>query len=61
MRCSRCGRTAEATDKFCAECGMFLRDAFIDHRLLQALVYEREDFYTKTFNPPLGGEALGAG
>ncbi len=24
-------------------------------------VYERDDFYTKTFNPPLGGEALGTG
>ena len=40
MRCSRCGHEAAETDKFCAECGMFLRDAFIDQRLLQALVPE---------------------
>ncbi|MEX0892624.1 MAG: tetratricopeptide repeat protein, partial [Gemmatimonadota bacterium] len=37
MRCPRCGHDAAATDKFCAECGMFLRDAFIDHRILHAL------------------------
>ncbi|MEJ2482815.1 MAG: tetratricopeptide repeat protein [Gemmatimonadota bacterium] len=42
MRCSRCGHEAAETDKFCAECGMFLRDAFIDHRLLHALVPEME-------------------
>lgn len=42
MRCTRCGRKAAETDKFCAECGMFLRDAYIDHRLLHALWYERE-------------------
>ena len=42
MRCLRCGREAADTDKFCAECGMFLRDAYIDHRLLHALWYERE-------------------
>ena len=40
MRCSRCGHEAAETDKFCAECGMFLRDAFIDQRLLHALVPE---------------------
>ena len=42
VRCSRCGRPANDQDKFCAECGMFLRDAFTDQRLLLALVYERE-------------------
>jgi tetratricopeptide (TPR) repeat protein len=42
MRCSRCGHEAADTDKFCAECGLFLRDAFIDHRLLHALVPESE-------------------
>ncbi len=36
-RCSRCGRIVEERDKFCAECGMFLRDAAIDQRLLLAL------------------------
>ena len=30
MRCTRCGREAADTDKFCAECGMFLRDAWMD-------------------------------
>lgn len=38
MRCTRCGHQAADTDKFCAECGLFLRDAFIDHRVLHALV-----------------------
>src|SRR3974377_1258646 len=42
VRCSRCGRPANDQDKFCAECGMFLRDAFTDQRLLLALVHERE-------------------
>ena len=42
MRCNRCGRTAAETDKFCAECGMFLRDAWVDSRLLLAMVHERE-------------------
>ena len=42
LRCTRCGREAEMEDKFCAECGMFLRDAWLDHRLLLALSYERE-------------------
>ena len=42
MRCSRCGHEAADTDKFCAECGLFLRDAFVDQRLLHALVPERE-------------------
>ncbi len=42
MRCTRCGRKAVDTDKFCAECGMFLRDAYIDHRLLHALWYDQE-------------------
>jgi tetratricopeptide (TPR) repeat protein len=41
-RCTRCGRVASETDKFCAECGLFLRDAHIDQRLLLALVHERE-------------------
>ena len=42
MRCPRCGRTAADTDKYCAECGMFLRDAFVDHRLLHALWHQQE-------------------
>lgn len=42
LRCTRCGREAGAQDKFCAECGMFLRDAFVDERLLLALHYEKE-------------------
>ena len=42
IRCSRCGRLADEQDKFCAECGMFLRDAFVDQRLLLALVHERD-------------------
>ena len=42
LRCSRCGRVAAAQDKFCAECGMFLRDAFVDDRLLLALEHEKE-------------------
>ena len=42
MRCSRCGHEAADTDKFCAECGLFLRDAFVDQRLLHALVPESE-------------------
>ena len=41
LRCSRCGRLAAEDDKFCAECGMFLRDAFVDQRLLLALDLER--------------------
>ena len=36
-RCGRCGRVVEARDKFCAECGLFLRDKDIDQRLLLAL------------------------
>ena len=42
LRCSRCGREAAAEDKFCAECGNFLRDAFVDERLLLAMVHEKE-------------------
>jgi tetratricopeptide (TPR) repeat protein len=42
VRCSRCGRKAAAQDKFCAECGLFLRDAFLDHRILHALVEEKD-------------------
>jgi Tfp pilus assembly protein PilF len=42
QRCTRCGRVAAETDKFCAECGFFVRDAHIDQRLLLALVRERE-------------------
>ena len=42
MRCSRCGREAGDHDKFCAECGMFLRDAFVDQRLLAPLLLETE-------------------
>ena len=41
-RCNRCGRVAAETDKFCAECGLFLRDAYVDLRLLLALVHERD-------------------
>jgi len=42
QRCVRCGRVAAETDKFCAECGFFLRDAHIDQRLLLALEQERQ-------------------
>ena len=42
MRCKRCGHMAKDTDKFCAECGAFLRDAHIDQRMLLALVHERD-------------------
>ncbi len=42
VRCPRCGRLSVEADKFCAECGRFLRDASIDQRLLLALVHERE-------------------
>src|SRR5271157_2557785 len=42
IRCPRCGRLSSAADKFCAECGRFLRDASIDQRLLLALVHERD-------------------
>ncbi len=41
MRCTRCGREAAETDKFCAECGMFLRDAWVDQRLLLAAARSR--------------------
>lgn len=39
-RCQRCGKVPQPSDKFCAECGAFLRDAWVDHRLLLALVHE---------------------
>jgi tetratricopeptide (TPR) repeat protein len=42
MRCARCGREAAETDKFCAECGMFLRDAWVDRRLVSPLALESE-------------------
>ena len=42
MRCTRCGHEAADTDKFCAECGFFLRDAWVDHRLLHTMVLEIE-------------------
>ena len=42
MRCTRCGREAAESDKYCAECGMFLRDAFVDRRLLAPLVLQTE-------------------
>ena len=42
LRCARCGRLAAEQDKFCAECGLFLRDAAVDQRLLLAMVHERE-------------------
>ena len=42
MRCTRCGHDAGDQDKFCAECGVFLRDAHIDSRLLLALATEGE-------------------
>jgi len=42
MRCTRCGREAADQDKFCAECGMFLRDAFPDQRFQLALTLETE-------------------
>src|ERR1035438_4392478 len=42
VRCPRCGKLSATADKFCAECGRFLRDASIDQRLLLAAVHERE-------------------
>lgn len=42
IRCRRCGRQASPEHKFCAECGLFLRDAFVSHRLLLALAHELE-------------------
>lgn len=39
-RCDRCGRVPQESDKFCAECGFFLRDAWIDQRLLLAMSLE---------------------
>ena len=36
VRCPRCGKLSATADKFCAECGRFLRDASIDQRLLLA-------------------------
>jgi len=47
LRCPRCGRPAGERDKFCAECGLFLRDAYVDHRLLLALVEEKDDHSQK--------------
>jgi tetratricopeptide (TPR) repeat protein len=41
-RCTRCGKVPLQQDKFCSECGGFLRDAWTDHRLLLALVHERQ-------------------
>ena len=41
MRCRRCGKEAGDTDKFCAECGLFLRDAHVDERLMLAMVHEK--------------------
>lgn len=40
--CRRCGHSPAPTDKFCAECGLFLREAYVDQRLLLALVHEKE-------------------
>jgi tetratricopeptide (TPR) repeat protein len=42
MRCTRCGREAAEADKYCAECGMFLRDAWVDQRLLSPMLLESE-------------------
>ena len=41
-RCPRCGAGCAPNHKFCAECGMFLRDPFLDQRLLLAMTYEGE-------------------
>ena len=41
QRCQRCGRLAGEADKFCAECGNFLRDAWTDRRLLLSLSQEQ--------------------
>jgi len=40
--CHRCGHHIQPEDKFCAQCGAFLRDAYVDHRLLLALTLERD-------------------
>lgn len=42
MRCTRCGHDTTAEAKFCGECGMFLRDPWVDHRVMLALRLERE-------------------
>jgi len=41
-RCPKCGASCASHYKFCAECGMFLRDTFVDPRLLLAMTYEAE-------------------
>ena len=41
MRCARCGHEANETDKFCAECGVFLREAQTERRILLALAEEQ--------------------
>ncbi|HEX6906148.1 MAG TPA: tetratricopeptide repeat protein, partial [Terriglobales bacterium] len=41
-RCPRCGYDFQPQDKFCAQCGAFLRDPWVDHRLLLALTLERD-------------------
>ena len=40
MRCSRCGHSATDTDRFCCECGMFLREGYVDTRIMAALQAE---------------------
>ncbi|HSN68504.1 MAG TPA: hypothetical protein VLV48_04630, partial [Thermoanaerobaculia bacterium] len=40
-RCPRCGKASAEDHKYCAECGMFLRDPWIDQRLLAPLVLEQ--------------------
>ena len=41
-RCQRCGYDFQPQDNFCAQCGAFLRDPWVDHRLLLALTLERD-------------------
>ena len=42
MRCTRCGHVGGEKDNFCSDCGAFLRDAFIDEKLLFALQQQTE-------------------
>src|SRR5512146_3541119 len=42
LRCLTCGHAYAETDKFCSECGRFLRDAYIDERLLLSLTHLRD-------------------
>ena len=42
MRCKRCGHQPDDTAKFCAECGLLLKDPHIDDRILLAFASARD-------------------